>query len=98
RSERRQPRQLCLHRRDSLDSKRKSASEPEVAYSRNAPLLSLEGRCSNRRPYRFETSTQRPVPRGGRYRLCARVKERVERFPWFTDDSALLAEVELVEE
>ena len=47
---------------------------------------------------RFETSTQRPVPRGGRYRLCARVKERVERFPWFTDDGALLAEVELVEE
>ncbi|WP_218668689.1 hypothetical protein [Corynebacterium glutamicum] len=34
----------------------------------------------------------------GRYRLHARVEERVERFPRFTDNGALLAEVELVEE
>ncbi|WP_245566841.1 hypothetical protein [Jonesia quinghaiensis] len=34
----------------------------------------------------------------GRYRLHFGVEERVERFPWFTDDGALLAEVELVEE
>ncbi|WP_442311207.1 hypothetical protein, partial [Yaniella sp.] len=33
-----------------------------------------------------------------RYRLHTRVEERVERFPRFTDNGALLTEVELVEE
>ncbi|WP_265936838.1 hypothetical protein [Flaviflexus ciconiae] len=34
----------------------------------------------------------------GRYRLHTAAEERAERFPRFTDDGALLAEVELVEE